>query len=248
MWPYNVPLRFQKLSSGTIKTIALITMLIDHAAVALLLNPILLPAVPIYRGTPEADLLTLYKVMRFIGRVAFPIFCFFLVEGFYHTRNKIRYALRLLVFAYISEAPFDLAFNNGVIPDWSNQNTLFTLFFGLLAIWSYDYFRDKWYLQLPLVVGYCAAAHFCNTDYGWMGVVVIFLFYLLYNWRIPQLLTGFIALSFIVGEFPGVLLALPLLLIYNGQRGRMPKYLFYAFYPAHLLLLWGIVQIYGFAH
>ena len=243
MWPYNIPERFQKLSSGSLKMIAIVTMFIDHAAVALLLFPVLLPNAPIRRGTEMYDLLQIYRAMRFIGRVAFPIFCFFLAEGFFYTRNRLKYAARLLVFAFVAEIPFDLALEGGKLFSWDSQNTLFTLLFGFLAIWAFDYFSDKWYLQLPLVLACFAAARFCHTDYGWRGVLVIFVFYLLHNWRIPQLIAGFVALSFISGEFPGILLALPLLILYNGKRGRMPKYLFYAFYPGHLLLLYFLSRV-----
>lgn len=237
MWPYNFPERFQKLSAGTLKSIALVTMLIDHAAIALLLNPVLLPAAPLHRGTQLYDLYLLYKVMRSIGRIAFPIFCFFIVEGFFHTRSRLFYAARLLLLAIISEIPFNLALENGEVFNMANRNTIFTLFFGLLACWAFDYFRDRWYVQLPLVAACFAAAFFLHTDYDWQGALVIFLFYLLHDWRVPQLIAGFIALSFIGGELPFVLLAFPLLMLYNGNRGRMPKAVFYAFYPVHLMIL-----------
>lgn len=243
MWPYNIPEPFRKLSAGTLKSIALVTMLIDHAAIALLMNPVLLPAAPIYRGTRLYDLYLLYRVMRSIGRIAFPIFCFFIAEGFFHTRSRFFYAARLLLLAIISEIPFNLALENGGIFDTTSRNTIFTLLFGLLSCWAFDYFRDKWYIQLPLTAGCFAAAYFLKTDYGWRGALVIFLFYLLHDWRIPQLIAGFIAISFIGGELPFALISLPLLMLYNGKRGRMPGVVFYAFYPVHLIVLRSIARI-----
>lgn len=243
MWPYNIPPRFQKLSAGSLKSIALVTMFIDHAALALLLNTLLLPAAPIYRGTPAHTVLLVYRALRSIGRIAFPIFCFFIAEGFFHTRSRLFYAARLLLLALISEIPFDLALmNNGKAFDMSCQNTIFTLLFGLLSCWAFDYFRDKWYFQLPLVAACFAAAHFLKTDYDWLGALTIFIFYLLHDWRIPQLIAGFITLSIIGGEFPFVLLASLFLILYNGKRGRMPKTVFYAFYPVHLTVLWCLAQ------
>lgn len=244
MWPYNIPERFQRLSAGSLKSIALVTMFIDHAAVALLLYPVLLPSAPLYKGTQAYNLYILYRVMRSIGRIAFPIFCFFIAEGFFHTRSRLFYAGRLLFLAIISEIPFNLALEQGgrhFNPE--SRNTIFTLLFGLLACWAFDYFRDKWYFQLPLTAVCFAAAHFLKSDYGFKGALVIFIFYLLHDWRIPQLIAGFIALCTIGGEFPFVLIALPLLALYNGERGRMPKALFYAFYPVHLTLLRCLQQI-----
>lgn len=78
------------------------------------------------------------RVIRKIGRPAFPVFCFFIVEGFCHTRNVKNYAVRLGIFALISEVPFDLAIF-GTPFHWGHQNVFFTLFLGLLLIW---YLRD----------------------------------------------------------------------------------------------------------
>lgn len=76
-------------------------------------------------------------IMRCIGRLAFPLFCFFIVEGFHYTHNRAKYALRLAIFAAISEVPFDLAFNNSFF-DMSYNNVMLTLLIGLLAIWGID--------------------------------------------------------------------------------------------------------------
>ena len=99
------------LSGSTLKLIAIVTMFIDHLGVVAF-------------ETQISNYMVPYYIMRLIGRLAFPIFCFLLVEGFFHTRDVKKYALRLLVFAFISEIPFDLAFNRQLFY-WRHQNVFF---------------------------------------------------------------------------------------------------------------------------
>ena len=99
-------------NSFWLKMIAITTMLIDHVGAVLL---------------PQ------YPILRIIGRIAFPIFCFLLVEGFMHTHDVIRYMTRIGLFALISEIPFDLLFY-GRILDGTHQNVFFTLFIGLVML------------------------------------------------------------------------------------------------------------------
>lgn len=124
------------LSGSTLKWIAIVTMFIDHTAAALLGR--------IYiTGRGSEGLLTAYTLMRHIGRMGFPIFCFLLVEGFQRTRNRMRYAARLGLFALVSEIPFDLAFSGRVL-EFSYQNVFFTLFLGLLLLCCFALpFREK---------------------------------------------------------------------------------------------------------
>ncbi len=113
------------LSGNALKIIACISMLIDHAAHVF------------------SFLLTrnMYRFLRLvIGRVAFPVYCFLLVEGFLHTRNRPHYAFRMLLFACIAEIPFDLAFE-GVLFDWTYQNTMFTHAIGLLMLTAVSQIR-----------------------------------------------------------------------------------------------------------
>lgn len=221
------------LDSTVIKIVAIICMFIDHLAASW-----------IEGGLQYYPMFTIpYWVMRFIGRVSFPIFCFFIVEGFFKTRCRWKYALRLLCFALISEVPFDLAMF-GTAFYWGYQNVFFTLFLGLLVIWASDeVIKKKWYfLILPIVAAGMAAAWFGMTDYDWMGIVAIFILYILGKKRIAAVIVCCVFLTLMNPLEITCALCIPLLLNYNGQRGRGFKYFFYAFYPAHLLIL-GLLKV-----
>ena len=132
----------QGLSGTTLKLIACITMLIDHIGASCLEAGLLVPLIAsgAFSTDPAAaSLLQMDRVLRYIGRLAFPIFCFLLVEGFVHTHDFRKYALRMLGFALLSEFPFDWAFFSGVW--WGHQNVYFTLLLGLLAMKALDTFR-----------------------------------------------------------------------------------------------------------
>lgn len=229
-------------SGGALKWIAIFTMLADHIGACLLEVFVL----NYYGSSPLAGQVdnlyfwaSLDAVLRRIGRTAFPIFCFLLVEGALHTRNSRKYLLRLLAFAVVSEIPFDLALHN--MPFfWGTQNVFFTLFLGLLVILVFQrYPADAWKGMLALVV-LASAAELCGTDYGAVGVAVIVVMYLL---RDRFLAAACLSLVLLVLLSRLELYCIPAFLavaLYNGKRGRQPKYFFYVFYPAHLLLLWAI--------
>lgn len=228
------PEKMRVLNAGNLKTIAVISMLIDHFAYAILYFAVLLPNAPIQRGTDLYTVYRVYRIMRDIGRPAFPIYCFMLVEGFFYTRSRIKYARNLAVFGLISEIPFDLAFEQTWL-EFSYQNVYFTLLIGLLVIWAWDAAGPKrWYLQIAAVGAGAGLAYLMHTDYDYRGVLLIFVFYLLRQFRIPQAIGGAVAMYW---EMPAVLPAFLLLPLYNGKRGRQVKYFFYAFYPGHLLIL-----------
>ncbi|MFU0828684.1 MAG: TraX protein [Lachnoclostridium sp.] len=224
------------MNGCNLKYIAMITMFIDHLAA------ILLPS-----ETP------VYLVFRIIGRLAFPIFCFLLIEGFRHTHSVKNYLTRLGIFAFISEIPFDLAFTAKYYGDyWQDQNVFFTLFIGLAVIWGMSIVDKKFYkdtfqskflnrlLQGIVVMTGCFAAFFLKTDYSYMGIFLIVVFYLFREKK--ALMTFFVLL---VNLFLGGIiqafatLALVFTFRYNGERGpQANKYLFYIFYPAHILFLY----------
>ncbi len=137
------------ISGSTIKIIAIIAMLIDHVAAVVLGRQIMANGLLDAAAGGEARLMSWitdngtlyfsYQVMRMIGRLGFPIFCFLLVEGFQRTRNVKKYALRLGLFALISEIPFNLAIT-GKVWHVGYQNVYWTLLLVLLALCAYDFF------------------------------------------------------------------------------------------------------------
>ena len=166
------------LSGSALKIIAIVTMLIDHIAATVIIRILKF-------GGYNDGLYQLYRVMRNIGRIAFPIFCFLLVEGFMHTRDREKYALRLGCFAAVSEIPFDLAFNGKVL-EVGYQNVFFTLLLGLLTMMAYDAVmnQSRWSvwkrtaLSTIAILAGMFAAEFLSTDYGALGVLCIMVFYL----------------------------------------------------------------------
>lgn len=216
------------LNGNTIKWIAIITMAIDH------IGAILFPQ---------------YQAFRVIGRLAFPLFCFLLVEGFVHTSNIKKYMGRLLIFALIAEIPFDLAFRNQFFAA-DYQNVFWTLLLGLLVLYFVEKLPKKW-MGLIAGIGIMILAHVVNTDYAAGGVLLIFI---LYWFREKDLLKYIVmALILILGyggvEIVGLVAIIPMML-YNGHRGKHSmKYFFYVFYPCHLLILhliwrFGMINVY----
>lgn len=225
------------MSSFTLKLIACIAMLIDHIT-ALFVTDI-----------------TAYMIGRGIGRIAFPIFCFLIVEGFFHTSNVKKYLIRLGIFALISEFAYDFAFWDALHMRsiFTQQNVFFTLFIGLLTITVYDYFVKKYrdqpfifntYAVIAIVIG-GAVAVLLKTDYSFYGVLIILVFYI-FHWNKNRMLIAYFLLSGFL--FSGIQLlavfALPFLWLYNGKKGPSVKCAFYAFYPVHILIL-GLIARYG---
>lgn len=137
------------ISGSTVKIVAVVTMLIDHAAAVILARYLIGGAnEAAFAGTLQlwraenARWYEIYDIMRSIGRLGFPIFCFLLVEGYQRTKDVRKYALRLGLFALISEVPFDLAICGRTFhPGY--QNVYFTLLLGLLALCAYGYFGKQ---------------------------------------------------------------------------------------------------------
>ena len=235
------------LSGSHLKWIAIITMFVDHIG-AVLLEYGLLPKVSdaVLGGNSFDYIVTDYhfwyyfnEVLRGIGRLAFPLFCFLLVEGYLHTKNVKKYALRLGLFALLSEVPFDLAVYQSYF-NLSGQNVFFTLFIGLMVLWGLDYFT-KTLTDAMLPFRYLVpltgilAAQFLQTDYAGYGILLIFLLYECRNNRKLQCIAG--AFLTLFSSYTAWI-AFVFIWFYNGERGKqLPKYFFYAFYPVHLLVL-----------
>ena len=227
-------------SGSALKWFAVLIMLVDHIGACLLEVFVL----NYYGVSPLAGRidnlyfwLSLDSVLRGIGRATFPIFCFLLVEGAVHTRSPRKYLLRLASFALISEIPFDLALHNQPFY-WGTQNVFFTLLAGLLVIQAFQSSPgQEWRGMLALAV-LGAAAELCGTDYGAIGVAVIAVMYLLRErfWAASVLSLILLVLLARIEIFS--IPAFLILALYNGKRGRQPKYFFYVFYPVHLLILW----------
>lgn len=218
------------LSGSTLKIIAMISMLTDHTAAVLEKN--------IFTG--EANF-TAYIIMRlWIGRIAFPVFCFLLVEGFQRTGSRMKYAFRLFLFALLSEIPFDLAFY-GEMMEAGYQNVFFTLWIGLLMMMGVEKIekecRNRWMALLGKAAVFAAAvvlAELISCDYGAKGVTAIMLLYLFRRNKKEQIIAG---CAGFIWEITALLAFIPIA-FYNGKRGMKLKYVFYVFYPAHLLLLY----------
>lgn len=222
------------LSGSSIKIIAMISMFIDHLAVAMLRgNEKLI-------SSPYANEWSLvYKVMRGTGRIAFPLFCFLLIEGFFHTSNLKKYLTRIGIFAIISEIPFNLV-EYKTLYGYQHQNVLFTLFVGLITVSQFDKIKgfelkDEFRRWGILFLG-CIVAQILHMDYGAFGIVTIFSCYYLRNveWQ-----RNFVLVVLGLSEKTAWISVIPLL-FYNGKRGLNIKWLWYMFYPTHLFLLWGI--------
>lgn len=209
-----------------LKAFAMIIMLIDHFAYVM-----------IERGVGlSGNWYLIDRVMRGIGRMAFPIFCFTIVEGFQKTRDAKAYLKRLVIFALISEIPFDLAFR-GVLFSISYQNVFWTLAFGLAALIIYENrLMPSWQRILGLLVCFLLPA-MLHTDYSVYGVLTIFLMYLFRKNPIYACMAGYLILLLQSRTEVWAVFGFVLVLFYNGQRGRGNKFLYYAFYPAHLILL-----------
>lgn len=242
------------LSGSFLKMIAVISMFIDHFAAGILGrylsmnggNDLDWSDMAAYDQWMEQNesLMQAYNIMRDIGRVAFPIYCFLLVEGFIHTKNRLKYAWRLLGFALISEIPFDLLFQGNLL-EFSYQNVFFTLFFGMLAMIGMDYAARletipqslKTLLAFAAAALCMAAAKTMLTDYGLQGVLCIVVMYLFRKNKELQIAVSSCSFLLFLQEMAAPYAFISIAL-YNGKRGWNLKYFFYFFYPAHLLLLY----------
>ena len=225
------------LSGTALKYIACGTMLLDHIGASCIETS--------FSGSLPAPLAGLDLALRLIGRLAFPIFCFLLVEGFTHTHDVKKYIWRLFLFGLISEVPFDLAFFRSPFHP-GDQNVYWTLALGVLAMAGLRRFEAPdgtpgW--KGFLCAGGCVLLAFAaNTDYNGIGVIILCALYLTRSDRKWQCITGAVLFAF---EYTAPL-AFVFIWFYNGQRGACSKTLqkvFYWFYPVHLALLAAITNL-----
>lgn len=233
----SLPLLKTNMDTNFLKLIAIISMVFDHMGSAFF---------------PE------YRMFRWIGRLAFPIFCYCMTVGLLYTHDAKKYLIRLAVFALISQPFYVLGKEYQNIWEYlTNLNIFFTLFISLLAMWGFK--ERKWWLFLTGVL----AVSLFNFDYGFTGILLMLIFYLCR--QKPALGAVLYVLSYIPAAFFGsslddpnawiiggtalgfeifALLALPLIFARTSFKPNIPKWFFYAFYPAHLgviaLLRWGL--------
>lgn len=239
-----------RLSGFTLKRIAVVSMVIDHIG-SFLLTPLLRSGavdgtlvVTAENAGRFQTLLLLKSICDILGRLAFPLFCFLMVEGFLHTRDRGRYGLRMAVFALISELPFDLAhYQTPLAPQLQNvMVTLAVSIFTLLLItWGEartDSVSIRYVVTALITVAGAGVAFLLRGEYVFLGVLTAVGFYLLRDKGYFRLL-GLLPLLIVS---PWVCLAAPLILLYNGERGQGSKWFFYLFYPIHFLVFFGLAQ------
>lgn len=246
----NTTLKQFELDGFSLKMIAIITMLVDHIGAGILEGILssyypnghfvvttALKDYPLLMGTDIA--------LRLIGRLAFPIFCFFIIEGFLHTRNVTKYALRLAIFGILSEIPFDLLFDHTMFST-KHQNVYFTLLLGLIFLILFEAIKKEFsnvsvakFLQVVAMVLIAVLAELLHTDYGASGIFTIAAMYIYHQSHGYRAAMAFGTILLTISNLLEVssLADIALISHYNGKRGRSIKYFFYAFYPLHLLLL-----------
>lgn len=225
-------MKHRNLSQEMLKLIACASMLIDHIG---------------YSFFPENP------IFRIIGRLAFPIYCFLLVEGARHTKDPRKYGLRLAVAALLSEIPFDLCIFGRL--SWESQNVMLTLLLGFLGIQAMTRFSGK---EKLLTFVFPLVAKALQTDYGAMGVFMILMIYRCFYEDAPDgyhespLFAMLLAVLFFIASlwqldsYPiqlfSAFAAVPIF-FYNGKkvtRSKVLQWAFYLFYPIHLLILWSL--------
>jgi len=215
------------LDTNFLKIIGIFSMLIDH------LGKIFFPDV---------------IFMQTIGRIAFPLFAYCVVVGSLYTSDIKKYALRLAIFAVLSQPIYALALNR----TWSSLNIFFSLLIGLLTIYALK--EKKWLLfSAFIIVSLCA-----NLNYGIYGILLMIIFYL---FRHQITLSAITANSLLISHFFIItppdfyinkiglniqgfaILSIPLIYTHTNFNVKINKYLFYIFYPAHLLIFYLIKLI-----
>lgn len=226
------------LTNTQIKTVAMFFMLIDHIGVSVISEFI-------KQTDGSAEGLITYYICRLFGRIAFPLFCFLIAEGVVHTHHLGKYTMRMWLFAIISEVPFDLM-GSGTVFSLQAQNVFWTfaLFLTAIAV-SQKWNQPVW----PYVLAAAIATWILKTDYGWAGILLLYLM-MCGNPVIRQTGGTILITDASVKLFQDPIIGMVMTVIpcvcfvsilckYNGKRGRnVNKYLFYGFYPVHMLALW----------
>ena len=217
------------MSISLIKIIACVSMLVDHIALLL-----------VDKGA------TAYIFMRTVGRLAFPLFAFALVEGFFHTSDLKKYFFRLGIFAVVAEASYDFAVYGFNRQSVEGLEIGVTLLMGLAAVAMYHHVMTK-YITQPFVsnmfaglviILFCVAAESLKVAYGMYGILLIMCMYLFRGKKIVLSVALLLLPVLFSTEWQVFsVFSMIFIIMYNGEKGKNIKYLFYTFYTCHLVLL-----------
>ena len=220
----------QVLNSNSLKIIAILAMVLDHVAIAFisLTNPF-------------------YYVLRIIGRLTAPLMFYCLANGFFYTRNKFKYGARLLLFAIISQVPYSL-FAKEKIFIYDDYNVIFTLFLSFIFLYGF-YDVKNTISKILLLVLSCSLSLLC--EYGLFGISLVWMFYMFRDSKYKTLMYTLLCFLYLIIMtiiersiiffviFTGLFLSVPLFNMDSGKKGKWNlKYLFYIFYPAHLIVFY----------
>ena len=240
------PLSDIHLSCNVLKLFACIVMLIDHVAFGIIHNYMIAHAMDILPET-YTKLQNVYNVLDGVGRLAFPIFAFFLVEGFVRTRSVTKYAIRLGIFAVISEIPFDLGLF-GKMFKWDHQNIILTFFIALLMLVVIKYLDENisglsrpviWLAIVCTVIAFSDVSSLIYCDYSWKCMLLTSVLYILRSTGAFRLIAG--AASVSMGKYAPI--SFLLLYFYDPAIRPKYKYAFYVFYPLHLIIIYFIARM-----
>ena len=226
--------KFQ-INGAQLKYIAFLSMFIDHFNKAII-TPML---------NYQQPLVTISTIFDIIGRIAFPIFAFMIVEGFFKTKSRTKYLRTLIIFAIISEIPFDM-FQSKVFINNRSQNIMWALALGLLSLMIEDKLKEKlknhyvWLgISIIIVLINATIATLLSFDYDYYSTIIIFILYLFYDNRlVASILSYFIIIKEVYS-----ILGFAVINFYNGEKGKQNKIFNYLFYPVHLLIF-GICRFY----
>lgn len=222
------------INGAQLKYIAFASMFIDHFNKAII--------TPFLTGTGPMVIIT--TIFDILGRIAFPIFAFMVVEGFFKTKSQWKYLRNLLIFAVISEIPYDMFQSAEFVNTWS-QNILWGLALGLFTIMVIDRLKDYikkrslWiFVSLLIVALSSLGSMLISSDYEYYAIIIIYLYYLFYDKRLVASGLGYLV---IIKEIYAIL-GFATVLLYNGEKGKQNKIFNYLFYPVHLLIF-GIIRM-----
>lgn len=233
----------KKLNANQLKIIAMLAMTADHLVAV------------IFPNYPTDWWIILIHI---IGRLAAPVFWYFVAEGYHYTRNRKKYAARLLLFAVISHFAYNFAFGIPFIPFqtsvFNQTSVIWSLFWGVIALTVNDSTKLKHWQKSLIIMGICVIT-FCSD---WSCIAVLAILQIGANrGNFKKQMIGMmvwvtmyaVVFAIFINPVYGVIqlftaLTIPLLRMYNGERGKWTgmKWLFYLYYPLHLVIC-GIIRV-----